>query len=111
MAGATEDARKQLTETIDLLKRYFLQETLGPLKNLGRSLAYGLLGGIALGIGLVLLIMAGLRALQEETGTFHGNWSWVPYLLAVVAALAAIGLLGLYAVKRPIGRDRGAQGA
>jgi hypothetical protein len=111
VAGVTEDARKQLSETIDLLKRYFLQETLGPLKHLGRSLLYGLLGGIALGIGLVLLIIAGLRALQEETGTFHGNWSWVPYVLAVIGALAAIGLLLLYAVKRPIGRDRRTEGA
>lgn len=111
MPFGTEGARKQLSETIDLLKRYFLQETLGPLKNLGRSLLYGLLGGIALAIGLVLLLMAGLRALQEETGTFHGNWSWVPYLLALVAGLAVIGLLVLYALKRPLGRDRGTQGA
>jgi len=111
VAGATESARRELSETIDLLKRYFLQETLGPLKNLGRSIAYGLLGGMSLGVGLLLLVIALLRALQEETGTFHGDWTWVPYLLASVAALAAIGLLVLYALKRPLGRDRGAQGA
>ena len=30
--------------------------------------------------GVIFLAMGLLRALQENGGTVHGNWSWVPYL-------------------------------
>jgi choline-glycine betaine transporter len=44
-------------------------------------------GALALGIGVILLMLAGLRALQTETGsTFTGNWSWLPYLIVLVVA-------------------------
>jgi hypothetical protein len=37
---------------------------------------------------VLLLAMAGLRALQEETGTtFTGNLSWIPYLILFVALI------------------------
>ncbi len=36
--------------------------------------------------GVVFLGLAGLRALQDETGdTFAGDWSWVPYLIVFAA--------------------------
>jgi hypothetical protein len=82
----------ELSETIDLLKRYVVQETLTPMKAIGRMLAYGLSGAFLLGIGLVVLDIAALRALQDETGrTFAGHWSWAPYLLAIVVAVLLLG--------------------
>ena len=81
------------SELWDLVRAYAKQETVEPLKGLGRFIAFGLAGSALLGIGLVLLAVAGLRALQTETGsTFDGNWSWAPYLivLAVCAALLAL---------------------
>ena len=40
---------------------------------------------------MILLMLAGLRALQTETGdTFDGNWSWVPYLIVLVVAVAVV---------------------
>jgi hypothetical protein len=75
-------------ELWELIVAYFKQETVVPLKQLGRYIAFGLLGALLLGIGVVLLAMSGLRALQEETGTtFTGNWSWAPYGILVVALL------------------------
>lgn len=98
--GKSRSERSELSETIDLLKRYVLQETVGPLKGLGRVLIFGMAGAFLLGIGLVVLVLAVLRALQEETGrTFAGHWSWAPYLLTLVAALIALGIVVLMAVR------------
>lgn len=83
---------KQLT--IDYTK----QETLEPLKGLGRYIGAGLAGSLLLGIGLTLWMVALLRALQEETGTaLTGHLTWVPYLLtlvvvSVIAAMAAFAI-------------------
>lgn len=85
-------------ELWDLVRAYAKQETVEPMKGLGRYAAFGAAGSIVLSVGLVLLLLGGLRALQTETGTtFTGNWSWAPYLLAlagvaVVLALVARGM-------------------
>ena len=68
------------------------QETVDPLKGVGRYLGYGAAGALLGGVGVILLMLAGLRALQTETGgALDGNLSWLPYLivLAVAAALVA----------------------
>lgn len=90
-AGDDKDkGPSQLGETIDLLKRYVLQETVGPLKGVGRAIGYGVGGALLLGVGLVILGVALLRVLQGETGrTFAGHWSWAPYLIVVVALVLA----------------------
>jgi hypothetical protein len=82
-------------ETVRLIIDYVKQETLDPLKGLGRFIAFGVAGSVALAIGLVILSVAFLRLLQTETGTtFAGNLSWVPYLIctAVVVLIAALAL-------------------
>jgi hypothetical protein len=89
------------SELWELTTTYAKQETIDPLKGLGRFLGYGVGGAIALGIGVVLLLLAGLRALQTETGsTFTGNLSWAPYLIAVAAGLVLIALALLRVTKR-----------
>jgi hypothetical protein len=80
-------------ETLKLIIDYVKQETLDPLKGLGRFMLFGVAGSVALAIGLVILSVALLRVLQGETGTtFAGNWSWAPYLICtvVVVAVAAV---------------------
>jgi len=80
-------------ELWQLTLAYLKQETIAPVKDLGRFLAKGLAGSLLLGVGLVLLMLAGLRALQTETGSaFDGNWSFVPYLIILVVAAAMAGL-------------------
>jgi tetrahydromethanopterin S-methyltransferase subunit C len=77
----------QATELWHLVRAYALQETVEPIKGLGKYAAFGLAGSIALSLGLVLLLLGALRALQTATGdTFEGSWSWAPYLIVLVLA-------------------------
>ncbi len=79
------------TELWGLTKDYARQETIEPLKGVGRYLGYGAAGALLLGIGVILLMLAGLRALQTETGdALDGNLSWLPYLIVLVVASALV---------------------
>lgn len=88
-------ARRQgVAEVVDLLKAYVRQELLGPLRGAGRWVSMGLAGSVALIVGVVLLLLSLLRALQTETGTvFVGNLSWIPYLIAVACLVVVIAAL------------------
>jgi hypothetical protein len=90
----TRDAR----QLVDLVIAYAKQETLEPLKGLGKRAALGLGGAVLLGIGGLFCSLAALRAMQSETDFFERhNLSYVPYFLTVVilALLSAIGWVGL----------------
>jgi hypothetical protein len=93
-----------LRDTADLLQRYIRQETVDPVKGLGRYLGWGLAGSLLMSIGAICLVLSGMRALQTEVDTFDGNWSFVPYLLAMVA-------LGLVIAWAAYGISRGGRGA
>ena len=85
-----------ITELRDLVVNYLKQQTLVPLQQLGRYIGFGLAGSLLLGFGVVFLALSGLRALQEETGdTFTGDWSWVPYLIVIVALMLGGALVWL----------------
>jgi hypothetical protein len=81
-----------VTDLRDLVVAYVKQETVGPLKSLGRWVGFGVAGSLLLGFGVVFLALGGLRVLQTETDdTFSGDWSWVPYLIMVfVLALGGV---------------------
>jgi hypothetical protein len=75
------------TELWELTKDYARQETITPLKDVGRYVGYGMGGALLGSVGVILLMFAGLRALQTETGsTFTGNWSWAPYVIVTFVA-------------------------
>ncbi|MDA8290978.1 MAG: hypothetical protein M0Z33_04760 [Actinomycetota bacterium] len=89
---AGEPARAAIGETVTMLRRYLVQETVGPLRHIARTLAFGVAGSFLLGIGGVVLLLAVLRVLQGETGTtFAGSWSFAPYAVTGVVALAVAG--------------------
>ena len=89
------------TELWDLSLAYAKQETVDPLKGLGRYLGYGLGGSLVLGVGSLLLLISALRALQTETGsTFTGSLSFVPYLIVGALAVLLSALLAWRVVKR-----------
>lgn len=91
-----------VTELWAMVKAYAKQETIGPLKGIGRSIALGVAGSLVLSIGLVLIALAALRALQTETGsTFTGSWSWAPYLLTLVILVILIAAAISATRKRP----------
>jgi len=76
-------------ELRDLVVTYVKQETVVPLKQLGRYVGFGSAGALLLGLGSLLLGVGGLRALQTETGdTFKGDWSWAPYGIMFVTLIA-----------------------
>jgi hypothetical protein len=95
-------------ETLQLVIDYVKQETLDPLKGLGRFLLFGVAGSVALSIGLVIVSVGFLRLLQGETGTaFAGNLSWVPYVIVtiVVVGVAAIAVWAVSRGQRRPARD------
>jgi hypothetical protein len=92
--------RKSGTDALQLVIDYVKQETLTPLKGLGRFLVFGIAGSVALCVGLVLLLVALLRALQTTAGgTFAGNLSWLPYVIVGGAAILVMGLAAWRVVK------------
>jgi len=72
--------------------RYLKEETIKPIKDLGRFIAWGSLGSIFVGFGSVLLLFASLRYLQWQFPVLDGSLSWLPYLIVAVLALVVIGL-------------------
>jgi Putative Actinobacterial Holin-X, holin superfamily III len=92
-----------VSDIVELLKAYAKQETLDPLKRLGRYLGFGVGGSVLIATGFVFLMLAGLRVLQVETGsTFTGSWSWAPYAIVIVVSLAVAALF-LSFMKTPKG--------
>ena len=82
-----------MQELWELLKAYAQQETIDPLRGLGRYLGFGLGGAALLSLGVFFLAMSGLRLLQTKTGDVFTGWrSAFPYLivLIVVGGLAAL---------------------
>ncbi len=100
--GKHADPREEGAELFGLLRRYVIQETVAPLRSVGRTLLFGSIAALFLGIGTVLLLLALLRVLQTETGSaFAGTWSWVPYPITAVLGLVAMGAFGGHAVRSP----------
>ena len=82
-----------LTELWEMLVSYGKQETVEPLKGLGRFVAFGMGAAILGSAGIILLTLAGLRALQTHTDEhLTGSLNWVPYLAALVLLGALIGI-------------------
>jgi hypothetical protein len=85
------------TELWAMTKDYARQETIDPLKGVGRYLGFGAGGALLLALGVIMLMLSGLRALQTQTGdALDGSLSWLPYV--IVLAVAA--LLVAWAVSR-----------
>jgi Ca2+/Na+ antiporter len=84
-----------------LCRDYAKQETIGPLKSVGRFLGWGMAGSFFLTLAVIFGALALLRALQTETDAFDGNLNWVPYLVAMLFVAAAV-VLAITAVKRPM---------
>ncbi len=79
-------------DLFQMVLAYAKQETIDPVRNLGRFLGFGLAGAFLGSLGAVLLLLGGLRLLQTETGSaFDGNLTWVPYLLVLIVSGAIAG--------------------
>ncbi|MHB1988338.1 MAG: hypothetical protein ACYCSF_10195 [Acidimicrobiales bacterium] len=97
-----QGTRTEVTELVGMVKSYALQETVGPLKQIGRALAFGSAAALMFGIAAVLFLVGLLRVLQTETGSlFGGEWTWVPYLLTIIAAVVFLGVAAALALRPP----------
>lgn len=93
--------KAQFKQTLDLVVKYVKQETLGPLRSIGKFLGLGIGGAILVSVGFLLLLLGVLRLLQSETGaTFHAHLSWLPYLITVFIGSAMTALSFALAFKR-----------
>ena len=93
------------SELRDLVVAYVRQQTLVPVKRLGRYIGFGIAGSLLLGFGVLFLGMSCLRALQTETGdTFSGDWSWVPYVITFTALVLGAVVVWLARTARQVER-------
>jgi hypothetical protein len=84
--------QRDIEEIRGLAMRYIKEETIQPVKDLGRFVAYGTLGSIFVGFGTTMLLLAALRFLQEQFKVLDGSLSWLPYLIVAVLACGVIAL-------------------
>lgn len=95
-----DNPQQTLRELRDLVVAYAKQETVDPIKGLGRYIAYGVGGAALIGTGVFFIAIGLLRALQTETGEHltdsisltSDNWSWVPYAIVAVLLLGGAAL-------------------
>jgi hypothetical protein len=80
---------EEAEEIKDVALRYVREETVDPVKALGRYTAFGCAGSFLVGLGGLLVAVGLLRLLQD---LFHGTTSWIPYLLVTLGGIAVVGL-------------------
>lgn len=74
-----------------LVRDYAKQETIEPLRSVGRFVGYGLAGAILFAIGTIFAVVAVLRVLQEETGErLTGSWNFLPYAVVLLLLIVII---------------------
>jgi multisubunit Na+/H+ antiporter MnhB subunit len=91
--ASTDSLPSEARELVDLVVGYAKQETVDPIKRLGKTVAFGVAGAALVGIGGVFLSMAALRAMEEETDFFYEhNLTWLPYFILTILLFAAAGI-------------------
>lgn len=98
-----ESVPNEAKELVELVVGYAKQETLDPLKRLGKNVAFGVAGAALVGTGTLFLALSALRALQTEIDTFDDNLSWAPY--GIVAALLVVMAIVSWSALGPGGND------
>lgn len=84
-------------ETYELVRDYAKQEAVEPLKGAGRWLAFGLIAGFFMSVGIVILLLAVLRLSQDLI--LYTWWpdqadglSFVPYVVTLVVGVVTSGV-------------------
>lgn len=95
-----QDIPKLISEFVELARQYLLQETVEPAKRLGHFAGYSLAAASMWAIAIVLLSVAGLRAL-------YGALPTGPYWEALAYVLSAVVLAGFLALVVKLIPDRG----
>ena len=83
-----------------MVRDYVKQETLDPLRGVGRWLAWGIVGAVALLFGAVTGLIGLLRLLQAEVFYQSNGFTWAPYMIIVGVAVVMV-WLSLTRIARP----------
>jgi len=86
--------RRDLEELRTIFLRYVRDETVQPLKDLGRFVVWGVVGSLFVGFGAVLMLLGVLRFLQDQFPVFDGTLSWLPYLIVAVLCVVVLAFTG-----------------
>ena len=88
-----DNPQQTIRELRELVVAYAKQEAVDPLKSLGKWVGLHIAGALLIGTGCMFIAIGALRVIQDQTAPhLTGNWSWVPYIIVLVFALATIGL-------------------
>jgi len=91
--ASTDSLPSEARELVDLVVGYAKQETVDPIKRLGKTVAFGVAGAALVGIGGVFMSMAALRAMEDQTDFFfEHNLTWLPYFILTILLFAAAGI-------------------
>jgi hypothetical protein len=88
MRPAPKSFSDLIDEFVGMTITYVKQETVDPIRALGRFLGLGLAAAVLISIGWLVLALAVVRLLQAET-TPHlgGSFTWVPYIGGILTAV------------------------
>ena len=95
MAESPQDTVRELRT---LVVEYAKQETVEPLKGLGKYFGFSFGGALLLGLGYMFISIGMLRLLQgwgpgDRGHRFNGTMSWAPYAIVAVASVVIAGLV------------------
>jgi hypothetical protein len=91
-----------INELVEMIIAYVKQETIGPIRSIGRYIAFGIAGGLLIAMGGGLLLLAAVRAAQAEAGThLKGDLTWVPYVGGILLGAFGAGWAISRMVKGP----------
>ena len=93
---ASPNPLEELQEIQELVVSYAKQETIEPLKQLGRYLGFGLAGSVCIFIGTFFLGLGVLRLLQSIEAFGGTSWaSAIPYSITIVLLAMIVIWMGL----------------
>jgi hypothetical protein len=97
---SARDSSISVVELCKMVRDYVKQETLDPLRGVGRWLAWGIVGAISLLFGAVVGLIGLLRLLQAVVFDQPNGFTWAPYMIVAGFALIFI-WLSLTRIQRP----------
>ena len=90
-----------VSDVVESVKSYAVQETVGPIKGAFRWVGVGLIAALCLGIATLYGALAVLRLSQDVGGTtLDGAWSFVHYLITGVVLIGVVAV-ATSRVRRP----------
>lgn len=96
-----QDIPRLVKEFYDLAKAYLLQETVEPAKKLGHFAGFSLGAALLWATAVVLLSVAGLRALYDALPS-SPYWEAASYIIFAIMLIAVIAVLVKFAPDRGV---------